>query len=519
MAEKFLRRALLAAGTVSVAVVSAATPAVGGPAAQAVRMGPNTVTAPYVLPVADGVTVTSLLTVGDAGRTNDRYELVGIPDGIGLQARPGGRIRLMVNHELSLDTGIVRRHGQKGAFVSEYLLDPATNGVLVGQDLIRPSVKYYDYQTNSYGSVPGAPTGATSGHTLQFQRFCSASLTDPGQFRSSTGRGTDQQFYFANEEIGVEGRAFAVDNTGMAIQLPRLGLISWENTLAAPNAGETTLVMGDDDSDLGTVTAYVGQKNNRSAKPVDRAGLTNGRNFAVKLAQVTTDLAYRAQYDVGDAVDVTLNDIEWNQSGAAQEAEGLAEGVMQFNRVEDGAFDPSSPNDYYFITTEGGEGPGEGGGGGLWRLTFDDLENPSLGGTLTLLLDGTESITFNKPDNIDIDTHGNMLIQEDPGAVEALARVVAYRISDGALGTVAQFDPSLFATGGQNFLTIDEESSGIVDAEATTGVAGTFYFDAQVHTAEGLPLGTGEDTVEEYVQRGQLLRLDVADFAAVYSQG
>jgi len=38
-----------------------------------------------------------------------------------------------------------------------------------------------------------------------------------------------------------------------------------------------------------------------------------------------------------------------------------------------------------------------------------------------------------------------------------------------------------------------------------------------VHTALGLPPGTGEDTVEEYVERGQLLRLDVADFDAVYA--
>ena len=41
-----------------------------------------------------------------------------------------------------------------------------------------------------------------------------------------------------------------------------------------------------------------------------------------------------------------------------------------------------------------------------------------------------------------IDTHGNLLIQEDPGNVNHLARIVAYRISDGALGVVARFDSS-----------------------------------------------------------------------------
>lgn len=519
MAEKLLRRALLAAGTVSVAVVAVATPAVGGPAAEALAVGPNTVTAPYVLPIADGVTVTSLLTVADAGSTDNGYELVGIPDGIGVEVRPNGRVGLSVNHELTLDTGIVRRHGQRGAFVSNFVVDPDTDRVVAGQDLITPAITYYNYPQNKYAGQPVAPAGATYGHTLQFQRFCSASLTAPGQlFNSATGNGTIRQLRFANEEIGVEGRVFAVTLAGNAVQLPRLGLLSWENTLAAANRSDTTLVMGNDDAANGTVTAYVGRKTSNGTNAIAQAGLTNGRNFAVELADVTTDADFRATYDVGDDVDFRLNDIEWNQSGAAQEAEGLAEGVMQFNRVEDGAFDPNSPNDYYFLTTEGGEGSGEGGGGGLWRLTFDDIENPRAGGTLTLLLDGTEPITLNKPDNMDIDTHGNLLIQEDPGAAEALARILAYRIEDGAVGTVAQFDPDLFSTGGSNFLTIDEESSGIVDAEAVTGLPGTFYFDAQVHTADGLPPGTGKNTVEEYVENGQLLRLDVADFAAVYSQ-
>jgi len=520
VADHLLGRALLAAGTVSLTVLTSATAAAGVPSAQGVFVGPNTVTNPYVLPIADGVDITSLLTVNDAGSADNRYELVGIPDGIGTRVRSDGQLVVRVNHELTLDAGITRRHGQEGAFVSEYLLDPATGQVVRGRDAINPRIRYYDYQTGSYGPTPGAPAGAMSGHTLQFQRFCSASMTAPGQFfNAETGRGTQAQFYFANEEIGPEGRAFAVTVSGEAVQLPRLGLISWENTLAAPTTGDTTVVMGNDDANPGTVTAYVGRKNSNGSDALSRAGLMNGRNLAIKLSKVTTDADYRATYDIGDVVPFSLQDIEWRQSGAAQEAEGLAEGAMQFNRVEDGAFDPNNPNDYYFLTTEGGEGSGEGGGGGLWRLSFNDVNNPRMGGALTLLLDGTEPITLNKPDNMTIDTHGNLLIQEDPGGVEALARILAYRMTDGALGTVAQFDPAQFMTGGANFLTIDEESSGIVDAEAILGAPGAFLFDAQVHTAAGLPPGTGEDTVEEYVENGQLLRLDVADFAAVYDQG
>ena len=62
-------------------------------------------------------------------------------------------------------------------------------------------------------------------------------------------------------------------------------------------------------------------------------------------------------------------------------------------------------NDYYFLTTEGGDAhrPGVRDGGGLWRLTFDNVEKPELGGTLELLLDGSEALGLNKPDNLTID--------------------------------------------------------------------------------------------------------------------
>lgn len=86
---------------------------------------------------------------------------------------------------------------------------------------------------------------------------------------------------------------------------------------------------------------------------------------------------------------------------------------------------------------------------------------------------------------------------------------MAYRISDGKLGTVAQFDPAQFTSGQPGFLTQDEESSGIIDAARIYGQEGTFLFDAQVHTPPA-------NNVAEYVERGQLLRMRVTDWNAVY---
>lgn len=506
-------------------LLAAASVPVIGLAATACQ-GPNSATESYVISSASGVAVTSLLTVGDGTTADNGYDMVGIPDGLGAQLDDNGQVVVNMNHELRATQGITRLHGQRGSFVSQYVINPANNRVTSGVDLIQPGVGYYDYLSGSFDdTAPAAGTRADGkvfpAYTNEFNRFCSGSLTKPFQlFNGRTGKGYLGQLSFANEESGAEGRVFAVQPDGTAKQLPRLGLFSWENTIAALNKTNTTLVMGNEDDAAGQLHAYVGRKV-ATGGATTRAGLQNGRQNVVTLddgdpatTNPTTDVDFRAAYDKGTAVPFKLSDVEWNQSGADQNAEAATEG-LSLNRIEDGAFDPSNPNDFYFVTTEGGEGTGDGGGGGLWKLSYTDIENPSLGGTLTLVLDGTESLHLNKPDNIDIDGNGNLLIQEDPGASDAVARVLAYRIADGATGQVATFDPNLFAAGSPNQITNDEESSGIIDASDTFG-PGKWLLDAQVHTAVGLPPGNGPGTVEEYVEKGQLILMDVSDWTAVY---
>jgi hypothetical protein len=195
-------------------------------------------------------------------------------------------------------------------------------------------------------------------------------------------------------------------------------------------------------------------------------------------------------------------------AAALATGEAKAEGIS-LNRIEDGSWDPSRPNDFYFVTTEGGDTteaePGVSrDGGGLWRLRFDDIEQPELGGTLTLLLDGSETPYLSKPDNMTIDGDGNLLLQEDPGGNAHVARIVAYRIADGARAVVAQFDPALFS--GPGAITTDEETSGIIDGAATIGPR-WFLFDAQVHKPTGDP---------QTVEMGQLMALHVDRWKAVY---
>ena len=117
-----------------------------------------------------------------------------------------------------------------------------------------------------------------------------------------------------------------------------------------------------------------------------------------------------------------------------------------------------------------------------------------------------------------------VLIEMISSRATCLARIVAYDIQTGDRGVVARFDRGLFGasnpsgvTGDERaVLTTNEESSGIISTDELLG-DDTFMFDAQVHTAKGLPAGSGPGTVQEYVERGQLLTMEVDDWPAVYT--
>lgn len=508
------------AATAATTLAALASPVVAATASPpGATTGPSSSTPPYVLPVAPGVGTLSIISSGDAAP--DGYRYGGIPDGLGAFSS-GGALQIYTSHELRPDVGVKRRHGQPGAYVSHLSIDRATLAVTAGRDLIKPNIRYWDYAGQRYRKVasPGGPNPRTPGDTFPaqsaaFSRFCSSTLVERNRFfNPSTGNGAHARLYLANEEAGDEGRLFGITPAGQAYQLPRLGLFSWENTLVARNESDTTLVIGNEDGGAGQLRAYVGQKQ-PTGGTIPKAGLTNGSLNVIDVVDdtVTTDAEFRATYGKGTPARVDLNAVDWDKSGAAQNAEAAAKGLT-LNRIEDGAFDPNNKNDYYFLTTEGGStapSPDEPAtprdGGGLWRLSFDDVENPEQGGTLTLVLDGSEAPYLSKPDNMDIDSDGNLLIQEDSGNNPHLARIVAYEISSGDRGVVAQFDPAQFTPGAPGFITQDEESSGIIDIAGILG-EGRFLFDAQIHT----PFPD-----LEIVEYGQLLELTVPDFGAVYT--
>jgi hypothetical protein len=474
--------------------------------------GPSSSAAPYVIPADDAVTTASINTTGDAV---GGYRFGGIQDGLGAFDHHGHTFRLVANHELGEAAGVIRRHGEKGAYVSDWTIDRNTLEVTAGSDFIAPKtgdlattgVRYWDYSKGAYST---SPSSGSISQLAAFSRFCSSTLTDPGQLAGPQATGYRGQLYFGTEE-GGSGRIFGITEDGVATQLPRLGLYNAENVKPGytDQSSLATTVVGLEDA-TAPLWLYRGTKQ-RTGTAVERAGLTNGDLgvLALDRADVKNDDQFRAAFGKNNPVSWHFASVNWNQSSAAQHAEAASKGGTLFTRIEDGTWDPRHPDTFYFNTTSSTNKSPEREVGGTWKLVLDDVNDPAKGGTVELLLDGSEPVGLNMQDNLTIDSHGNLLIQEDPGNKAHIARIVAYNTKTGAARTVAKFDPRYFApkladgSANPELITTDEESSGIIPADNQLG-RDTYLFDAQVHKA--YPDATLRP---ELVEMGQLLAMKV----------
>ena len=441
--------------------------------------GPSSSQSPYLIRSAPGVVIKSILTTGDAALNG--YRMVGVPDGLGAFDNGDGTFTVLMNHELAANLGIPRAHGAAGAFVSKWIIRTSDLQVLSGEDLIQ-AVAIWNPASGTWNAPA---TGVT------FARFCSATLAAPSAFfDEATGLGSTERIFTNGEENGMVGRAMAHLMDGTSYELPHFGKAAWENISPNPATGARTVVVGIDDSVSGQVYVYAGTKS-ASSHPVEAAGLANGGLYGVQvagLAQETdaTILAPGTPFSMWSFGDVS------SRSGAQLEADSLAAGVTAFNRPEDGSWDPSNPNDFYFVTTATFAGKSR-----LWRLRFADAARPELGGTADTLLDGTEG--QHMFDNMTVTHRGRVILQEDPGNQPHLAKVWQYDIADDSLALIAEHDPDRFLPGGPDFLTTDEESSGVIEATAILG-DGWFLADVQEASPSLDP---------ELVSGGQLLALHI----------
>ena len=457
----------------------------------------------YMISTSSAVSLKPIATTGD---TISGTVIRGIPDGMGAYNNGHGGITLLSNHEVAITDKVALRSksetSQWGVSITAMNFSPSAHVVTSATPLIQ-DIKYWNYKTGEYQETPigGEPTGAAAGSFgWGISRFCSATYSPAGTFIYN-GIGYEGSLFTTGEEVGDSSRGFAFDMEGHGYQLPRVGMLSMENIIPTLKPGINTVAMINEDGSAtdSQLHMYLGKKQS-TGSAVDKAGLTNGDLFVLNVPTVSDDNVFRTTIAKSTPVDAIFKKIEWN-TDVPGFAKGARDSGFRFARIEDGQWDPKNPDVFYFITTESNkdpvatrENPSEPGvardGGGLWRLTFKDAQNPLLGAKLELLLNGGEAPFLSKPDNMTITQDGVIMIQEDPGNNAHVARLLAYRIKDGKLATVATFDPKYFTTSGSNYMTIDEESSGIIDATSLirkgTDKNSYFFFNAQIHTYSGV---------------------------------
>lgn len=521
----------------------------------------------YLVPVMPGVIVRPIATAGDAlpagavatgvaiggGATKT---VVGVPDGLGAFDNGDGTFTLVANHELGRTSGTTRDHGQAGSFVSRLVINSSSLAVGTLSDQIS-SVLYF---SAGGGTWSGSPSG---GFTAALDRLCSGDLPAPTAFyNSANGKGLPptNRFFMSGEETSIAGgsptggRAFAHAVSGayagQSVQLPHLGLAAWENLVACPFEQDLTVVIALDDTTPGQLYVYTGQKQTLAAvdnNAVDwarAAGLVGGTlSTVVANGQLYEQRTAEAGFvGVGAGKGVALRfglsqvappaTVAAYTADTAMDARTATVGGTYFLRPEDGAWDPVNQDTFYFLTTDRFDTVKNGGSGAasatigrtrLWRLQFDSIANPSAGGTITMLIDGSEDPGPQMLDNLTVDRFGRVVMQEDPGNADHAAAVWVYDTNLGTLHKVAKHDPSRFGDRGYGSAGVDgaklssvvpfdagaaksdEESSGIIDAQELLG-PGWFLCGVQAHSSTGMDATT--------VERGQIDALYVPFTAA-----
>lgn len=515
--------------------------------------GPSTAHPPYMVAsdLSSGVRFVSIASNGNGtgglpnetyvnlGTGANTYRLVGIPDGAGVFRTPqdiaDGSFTALVNHELGNTSGIVREHGSRGALVSRWRIrsNPGAANhlqVIGGRDLIQ-NVAIFDTATlaffptlfnaanpmlNYTGNVYGGANPSNNG----FGRFCSADLAAPSAYRFGEF-GTDERIFLNGEEIGAPGRIFAHvvtgPNAGTSYELAQHGDYSWENAVSSPFPQLKTIVIGIDDATPGNLHIFVGDKKN-TGNDVERAGLVDGKVYAVVMSGTTIQGTQRVEDRVNILGDATsgpvsskrftmadMGDVR-NITGAAFQTLGDSLGQINFLRPEDGAWDTTNPRRFYFVTTDSFAGNSR-----LWEVLFDDITQPELGGVVTMLGDGSVPATWSggivsstgatdvrMMDNICTTRRGDVLIQEDVGNNARLGRMWLYQRAADRIVEVGIPDSRFFLAGASQFLTQDEETSGIVDAWDEIG-PGWFFLDMQAHYAIAGELAEGGQLMAAFI--------------------
>jgi hypothetical protein len=467
-------------------------PAAAGPTA-----GFKTSQAAMLTPVAPGVTVEPILTVGET-LPGSSYMFDSIPDGIALQRHDNNRVEVFVNHETStvpfpftaptpanpVGTGF---NDFTNAMLSKLTLNRETAGVLAGEYVIPSEANY--------------------------QRFCS-------NFVATKEHGFERPILFTNEEAtdfvnrtgtawpagpGAEqaGVVVAYDvRTGKYRSIYGMGRHNHENSVALEGYGHPVVLSSDDTFSAPGSQLYLYGARSAQAVLRDEGQLWafQGSNPAVNDYGDLSGTASTSGRFIPVPREIAVGD------QTPLENWSNANNVFQFIRLEDIAYDRRDKNIVYIADTgepraqpdpttgrlrRGGAVPpnpmGPYPNGRIFKFVFDP-KDPTKVNSLSILIDGDslgaagagDVSLIHQPDNLETSSR-TLLIQEDPGShnqytpgTGTTARIWGYNLDTGVLSVVARVNQAAQPT--QRWGAW--ESSGIVDASETLG-PGTFLVDIQ----------------------------------------
>jgi glycerophosphoryl diester phosphodiesterase len=438
-----------------VAVWSLLRPVIGnfvGPVRTAVTNN-RTNAQPYLFDLTGDYLVIPLVTVGDempmlTGTFGDytpsgqNFAFSGVPDGLGVY-ETADAYYVYVNHELTANqstplSGMTSDH-INGARVSVIVFDKKWQVVggrnLIEQVLADGEIYTLDLSSGDYLDSQGGVLNLVYGPN--FSRFCSGYLAAEG-FLDLAGEAAP--IWFAPEEVGPNGRGWAVYPDGTAVALDGLGRYAKEQVYAASqyragNASSTILISTEDTAD-GELYLYVGQQT-----AVDPNGFADGDLYVLRVEDSQgTVFDYETMPEGVALIGRWMPIPDAVALGSGQELSDWVNedgGSTNFRRPEDIHEDPNQPGTFYFAATGHTASPPGGSTpdnlyGKLYRFTLNP-QNPVGDMSIELALVGGPD-TGVSYDNLTVNTAGEVVIQEDRagggGAImaaqERYARVLAF---------------------------------------------------------------------------------------------
>ena len=471
---------------------------------------------PYATSLVSQYETSVVMSVGDTvpmtGAAGKEFQMVGIPDGMGIRAHKDGGSTLWLNQEMSSSKEsepVLGDPRYRGAFVSLYEMEK--DGTVVSG---KPA-----YDTVYVNDEKVGPPAMVGNDTRAFSRFCSAML-------AGRAEGLDRDIFFTNEEDGNPETSFDGKGSltvaifdGQAHGLPALGHLPAENSVVQSNRhGNRTVILLTEDGPATTDPAvensqlymYVGTKQRRKGATVlERNGLVGGTLYVFKAKHGATVKEFQSGSIEGEWVAIDgAADMDQAQLEAASDAVGL----MPLARPEDGAFNPHNSRQFFFNTTGGDDEANALGRTHTLDLGLNPLSDPVL--TVVTNADADTARGVDGPmsqDNIGV-SNEYVMLQED--GTSQSRKVMGERGRDGSIwrfnlmkgGTgidaasrvrVAELDPP--GRDGAEVGPGEWESSGIIATDASFG-KGSWLFNVQAHSPTVAP---GVNTVED----GQLLIL------------